>query len=41
MGKVNIKCGYNGVYGEVSIFGKEEKKEEKQLELFLVSNPKP
>jgi len=34
-GKVNIKCGYDGVYGEVSIFGKEEKEEEqKQLELF-------
>jgi len=32
-GKVNIKCGYDGVYGKVNIFGKEEK-EEKQLELF-------
>ncbi len=33
-GKVEIKCGYDGVYGEVSIFGKEEKEEQKQLELF-------
>ncbi len=33
-GKVNIKCGYDGVYGEVSIFGKEKEKEQKQLELF-------
>ncbi len=33
-GKVEIKCGYDGVYGEVSIFGKEEKEEEKQLDLF-------
>lgn len=33
-GKVRIKCGYDGVYGEVNIFGKEEKEEEKQLELF-------
>jgi len=33
-GKVNIKCGYDGVYGEVNMFGQEEKEEEKQLELF-------
>lgn len=24
MGKVNIKCDYDGVYGEVNIFGKED-----------------
>lgn len=33
-GKVNIKCGYDGVYGEVSIFGKEKEEEQKQLDLF-------
>jgi len=31
-GKVRIKCGYDGVYGKVSIFDK--KKEQKQLNLF-------
>ena len=32
--KVNIKCGYDGVYGKVSIFGKEERGEKEQLSLF-------
>jgi PHP family Zn ribbon phosphoesterase len=35
-GKVNIKAGYDGEYGIVSIFGEEEKteKSEQQLSLF-------
>ena len=35
-GKVNIKAGYDGEYGIISIFGDEEKEEklEKQLDLF-------
>ena len=35
-GKVKIKCGYDGVYGEVEIFGEEETGEKKngQLKLF-------
>jgi len=35
-GKVNIKAGYDGEYGIISLFGDEEKKEEgeKQLSLF-------
>ncbi|MCX5714645.1 MAG: endonuclease Q family protein [Candidatus Omnitrophica bacterium] len=35
-GKVNIKAGYDGEYGIISIFGEEDKKEEgeKQLSLF-------
>jgi PHP family Zn ribbon phosphoesterase len=33
-GKVKIKCGYDGVYGEVRVFDEEEKKKEKQLDLF-------
>jgi len=35
-GKVNIKAGYDGEYGEISIFGTEEKtnKDEQQLSLF-------
>lgn len=33
-GKVRIKCGYDGVYGQARVFEEEEKKEEKQLDLF-------
>jgi PHP family Zn ribbon phosphoesterase len=35
-GKVNIKAGYDGEYGVISIFGEDEKEEkaEKQLDLF-------
>ena len=35
-GKVDIKAGYDGEYGVISIFGNEEKEEkpEKQLDLF-------
>lgn len=34
-GKVRIKCGYDGVYGEVSIFDEDEEEEEsEQLSLF-------
>jgi len=33
-GKVKIKCGYDGVYGEISIFDKKKEKEERQLSLF-------
>jgi len=34
-GKVKIKCGYDGFYGEINIFNKEEKEErEEQLNLF-------
>jgi len=33
-GQVRIKCGYDGVYGKVSIFEDEEKKDSGQLDLF-------
>lgn len=33
-GRVNIECGYDGVYGKVSIFGEEKKREKEQLSLF-------
>ena len=33
-GKVKIKCGYDGIYGEVRVFDEEEKSLEKQLDLF-------
>ncbi|UCG94755.1 MAG: DNA helicase UvrD [Candidatus Aerophobus sp.] len=33
-GKVKIKCGYDGIYGEVRVFDEEEKSSEKQLDLF-------
>ncbi|MEA1965306.1 MAG: endonuclease Q family protein [Candidatus Aerophobetes bacterium] len=35
-GRVKIKCGYDGVYGEINIFSEEEEKKEKgeQLNLF-------
>lgn len=33
-GKVKIKCGYDGVYGKISIFDRKKEKEERQLTLF-------
>ncbi|RLE08334.1 DNA helicase UvrD [Candidatus Aerophobetes bacterium] len=33
-GRVRIKCGYDGVYGKISIFDKGERKEQRQLNLF-------
>ena len=32
--RINIKCGYDRVYGKVSIFGEEKKREREQLALF-------